>query len=123
MKSKVEVKVTKYFLKEMKKLAKKFPSLKSDLAKLNETLLLQPQTGTPLGNGAFKIRLAIKSKAKGKSGGARVISYLETELVGVLQNVSEQNTTVNLISIYDKSEVASISKEEILFLVRNMEFL
>ncbi len=107
----------------MKKLAKKFPSLKGDLTKLNEALLENPQTGTPLGNGAFKIRLAIKSKTKGKSGGARVISYLETELIGVFDNSDKHSTTINLISLYDKSEVASISKEEILFLIRNMEFL
>lgn len=123
MKSKVEVKVTKHFLREMKKMAKKFSSLKSDLSELNTNLLKHPQTGTPLGNNTYKIRLAIKSKAKGKSGGARVISYLETEIASVVKTSSHKNTTVNLISIYDKSDVSTISKEEVLSLIRNMEFL
>lgn len=122
MKSKVDIRVTKHFLRELKKLAKKFPSLKKDLTQLNETLLRQPETGTALGGGAFKIRLAIRSKAHGKSGGARVITFVQTELVALVQNESEKRTTVNLLSIYDKSEVASISKEEIRWLVDRMEF-
>jgi mRNA-degrading endonuclease RelE of RelBE toxin-antitoxin system len=116
MNSKTEVVATKFFLKQLKQLYKKYPSIKNDLTQLNEKLLKEPKTGTPLGNNAFKIRLAIKSKAQGKSGGARVISYVETEIIGILEN-----TTVNLLTIYDKSEVASISKEEILALIENIQ--
>lgn len=35
--------------------------------------------GTPLKNNCYKIRLAIASKHKGKSGGARVITYLHVQ--------------------------------------------
>jgi mRNA-degrading endonuclease RelE of RelBE toxin-antitoxin system len=115
MNSKTEVKATKFFLKQLKQFYKKYPSIKGDLSLLNKTLTQNPKTGTPLGNNAFKIRIAIKSKAKGKSGGARVISYVETEVIGIVEN-----TTVNLITIYEKSEVSSISKEEILALIENM---
>lgn len=66
------------FKREAKRLIKKFPSLKEELADLNITLTNEPETGTPLGNDTFKIRLAIKSKGKGKSGGARIITYLVT---------------------------------------------
>ena len=100
-----------------KRLMKKYPSLKSDLTDLKDTVLANPTTGTSLGNSAYKIRLAIKSKAKGKSGGARVISYVETEVIGIIQN-----NVVNLLTIYDKSEVDSISKEQIEWLIKNMEF-
>lgn len=56
------------FKKEAKRLSKKFPSLRMELAELNEKLTNQPDIGTPLGNNSYKIRLAIKSKGKGKSG-------------------------------------------------------
>jgi mRNA-degrading endonuclease RelE of RelBE toxin-antitoxin system len=67
------------FKKEAKRLIKKFPSLKSELAVVNKNLSKDPTTGTSLGNDTYKIRVAIKSKGKGKSGGARVITYLVTE--------------------------------------------
>ena len=60
------------FKKEAKRLVKKFPSLKQDLHKLSTTLEKDPKSGMPLGNDTYKIRLAIKSKGKGKSGGARL---------------------------------------------------
>lgn len=68
--------------------------------------------GTPLGNNTYKIRLAPKSKNKGKSGGLRVISHLETEIIGFTEYNGE-NTTVILISIYDKSTTSSISDKEL----------
>jgi mRNA-degrading endonuclease RelE of RelBE toxin-antitoxin system len=67
------------FKKEAKRLAKKYPSLKQELIELNETLTSKPTAGTSLGNNVYKIRVAIKSKGTGKSGGARVISYVITE--------------------------------------------
>jgi hypothetical protein len=62
--------------------------------------------GTPLGHSCYKIRLAIKSKGKGKSGGARVITYYYI-----------QGRTVYLLSIYDKAEQENISEEKIAELV------
>lgn len=49
--------------------------------------------------------MKISSKGKGKSGGARVISFTVI--------VSQQEATLNLLYIYDKAEQASISKKEI----------
>ena len=54
------------FEKEARKLSKKYPSLKTDLAALIEDLEINPLQGTPLGNNFYKIRLAITSKGKGK---------------------------------------------------------
>jgi len=59
------------FVKELKGLAKKYRSLRSELAQLGNALAKDPNMGTPLGNDCYKIRLAIKSKGAGKSGGAR----------------------------------------------------
>lgn len=90
------------FKRELKKLAKKFPSLKDDFAKLIENLQEEPEQGTSLGNNCYKIRMAITSKGKGKSGGSRVITYVQ-----VLK------TTVYLLSIYDKSDKENISDKEL----------
>jgi mRNA-degrading endonuclease RelE of RelBE toxin-antitoxin system len=70
---------TERFKKEAKRLVKNFPSLKNELIELTSVLEIDPETGTPLGNNTYKIRIAIKSKGKGKSGGARVITYVVTE--------------------------------------------
>ena len=90
------------FKREAKKLIKKFPSLKQELFILGETLSETPESGTALGNDTYKIRVAIKSKGKGKSGGARVIIYVVTE-----------NQEVYLLTIYDKSEFDSIDDKAI----------
>ncbi len=64
------------FRKEAKKLYKKYPSLKGELFELGKELSIQPALGTPLGNNCYKIRTAISSKGRGKSGGGRVICYV-----------------------------------------------
>ena len=66
---------THRFEKELKRLAKKFPSLKNEFAELIANITANPEAGTFIGNNCYKIRLTIGSKGKGKSGGARVISY------------------------------------------------
>lgn len=116
MKSNVLVGLGRKFQKEFKRLLKKYPSLKTELTQLRETLHIQPKTGTSLGNNTYKIRLAIKSKAKGKSGGARIISHVETEIIGVVEN-----NTVTLLTIYNKSEISAITKEDIQALVEEMQ--
>lgn len=88
---------TDKFKKEAKRLIKKFPSLLQELSTLNDLLVSQPESGTSIGNNTFKIRIAIKSKGKGKSGGARVITYVITA-----------NKEVYLLTIYDKSEMENI---------------
>ncbi len=67
------------FEKDVKKLAKKFKSIKKDLSKLINNLKEQPTQGTSLGHGLYKIRLANSSIPTGKSGGFRVITYFIDE--------------------------------------------
>lgn len=117
---KTEVRVTKNFRKEAKPLFKKYPSLVSDLEILEKQLLKEPTLGTPLGNNAYKIRLSVKSKGKGKSGGARVVSYLEQEVIGYIET-GEKTTIINLISIYDKSDIANITDKELKEIIRTIE--
>lgn len=116
MKFNVSLILGEKFQRDFKRLLKKYPSLKAELVELKHTILAEPKTGTPLGNNAYKIRLAIKSKGKGKSGGARVISHVETEIIGIVEN-----NTVTLLTIYDKSEIASLTKEEIQALIKEVK--
>ena len=113
----VTVRITKSFKTAVKPLLKKYPSLSKDLLKLENQLQEDPKLGTSLGHNAFKIRLKVSSKGKGKSGGARVISLVETTLIGKVETANEA-ITVNLITIYDKAETASISDKELKDLIR-----
>ena len=97
------------FKKEAKRLIKKFPSLRQELADLSGTLTDKPETGTPLGNDTYKIRLAIKSKGKGKRGGGRVITYAVSE-----------NKEVYLLTIYDKSAFDSIDDKTLRIIIASL---
>lgn len=117
---KVEIRITKSFKKAVKPLIKKYPSVIKDLEHLQAELIKNPKSGTSLGSNAYKIRLKITSKGKGKSGGARVISYLEKEIIGVLE-IKEAQTVVNLITIYDKAEKETITDSELRELIKSIE--
>ena len=115
---KVSVRITRSFITAAKPLLKKYPSLSKDLLRLESELIRNPKTGTSLGHNAYKIRLKISSKSKGKSGGARVISLLETFLIGEVINESEE-IIVNLITIYDKSDTATNTDKELRDLIKS----
>lgn len=117
---KVTVRIAKSFKRQAKPLLKKYPSLTRELFQLGLDLKDNPRMGTPIGNDSYKIRLAIKSKNKGKSGGLRVISHLETEILGFAE-FDGKNITVILISIYNKSETATITAKELSDLINGIE--
>lgn len=98
------------FEKEVKRLSKRYYSFKSDLQSLLTELRANPQLGTDLGGGLRKISMRITAKGKGKSGGARVITF--TVIVAV------DETEVNLLYIYDKAERSNITAKEIDALLR-----
>ena len=98
--------LTSRFKKEAKRLSKRYPSLKKELSELTQSLIENPTQGTQLGNNTFKIRLAIKSKGKGKSGGSRIISYVLID-----------HHEIYLLSIYDKSEISTINDKTLKLLV------
>lgn len=103
----MECKITasKSFNKELKRLGKRYASLADDYETLLHDLKQNPTLGTDLGRGLRKVRMRISSKGKGKSGGARVITFT------VIASIDE--TTINLLYIYDKSERENISPKEI----------
>jgi len=98
------------FRKEAKRLIKKFPSLKHELANISSQLSIDPTIGTSLGNNCYKIRLAIASKGTGKAGGARVITHFYVA-----------NNTVFLLFIDDKSDQGRISDSQIKALLALIE--
>jgi len=105
-----KVEPTERFKRQTKQLLKKYVSLRKELLELVSALEENPKQGTAIGHECFKIRLAIASKGKGKSGGARVITYFY---------LAEE--TVFLLSIYDKSEQDSISDSELKALLNDLK--
>jgi mRNA-degrading endonuclease RelE of RelBE toxin-antitoxin system len=101
---------THRFAKELKRLVKKFPSLKKEFAGLIDGLLENPAIGSFIRNNCYKIRVAIASKGKGKRGGARVITY-----------VYIQTEIVYLLTIYDKSEKKDVSEKELTMMIESLE--
>lgn len=98
------------FDRELKSLAKKHRSIPKDYEKLLDDLELNPKMGDEVIKDCYKIRMAITSKGKGKSGGARVITF-----VYVLDE------TIYLLSIYDKSDTDTISDNELRELIKSLE--
>ena len=101
------IRTTKNFDKSVKKLFKKYPSLIKDLQLLKVELLNNPTAGISLGKNCYKIRMSIASKSKGKSGGARVITYVKIE-----------NKLITLLDVYDKGDLEAISEKELAALIK-----
>ncbi len=88
--------------RQAKRLTRKFKSFKVELSELFDSLEIEPKQGIAFGNDCYKIRVAIKSKGKGKSGGARVV----THIIAVKKDVY-------LLTVFDKSEKDNISDKEL----------
>ena len=101
------VKTLSVFERQARRLIRKYPSLKNELRTLIDELKEVPEKGTTIGHGCYKVRLAIASKGKGKSGGARIITHF-----------AFRDDTVYLLTIYDKSDIENLTDKEILELIK-----
>ena len=99
------------YQRHLKDLADKHRSLKKDIEKLYNTLEENPHQGILIMENVYKIRLAITSKGRGKSGGARVITYTLDDLEKLI-----------LLDIFDKSEEENISKKRIQTIIDSFDF-
>ena len=99
---KINIYHTETFKKEAKILSKKYNSFEDDIEIVLNEIRNNPQYGISLGKNCYKIRFALKSKGKGKSGGGRLIT-----LVKIIKQ------TVYLLSVYDKSSRDSVSDKEL----------
>lgn len=97
-----EVILSARFKRTSKRLAKKYKSYKGDLTEVIISLEINPTQGTSLGQGCYKIRMAIHSKGTGKRGGARIITYVVTE-----------DETVILLTVYDKKDKTDLAPGEL----------
>ncbi|MDO5524140.1 MAG: type II toxin-antitoxin system RelE/ParE family toxin [Bacteroidia bacterium] len=110
---KYEIKLAESFKKAFKRLWKKYRSMDSDLEKLITEIEQNPETGVSLGSGIRKVRMAIGSKGKGKSHGARVITH--TAIVSVEAGI------ITLLTLYDKADQTTITEKEISLLIKQIE--
>jgi len=101
---------TDNFSRELKRLNKKYPSLKEEIKKISNELLNDPKVGTPIGHGCYKIRLSTPDKPGGKSKGFRIITY-----------VVSPKEIIFLLSIYDKSEVSTLKDWEIKRIIKELD--
>ena len=98
------------FERDLKRLVKRYPSLKEDMFHLMKQLQENPRMGTSLGHGVHKIRLSLTSKSKGKKGGARVITHADVML-------EMKEGTICFLALYDKGEQETISEKRIKYLL------
>lgn len=110
----IEIITISSFEKGLKRLKKKYHSITHDYENLLHELTANPYSGIDLGKGLHKVRMAITNKGKGKSHGARVITY--TEAI-----VSIEEGRLILLYIYDKAERESISDKELEELLKQIK--
>lgn len=107
-----EIQTSKEFEISVKKLAKRYRSLINDLEVLRDSLFADPFQGTELCPNIRKVRMAITSKGRGKSGGARVITATAI--------VAENEGRIALLTIYDKSDTSNVNLAVIKQIARNL---
>ena len=108
-----EVSTTAEFESQAKALQKRHRSFKNDLKELVLSLIENPFQGVELCPGIRKIRMAIASKGRGKSGGARVITYTVV--------TAEMEGRVYLMNVYDKSDFSTVELSVIKEIVRSLQ--
>ena len=102
--------VTIEFEKSLKRLSKKYKSLKDDYIQFLDELEKNPFLGDEIIENCRKARIAIKSKGKGKSGGGRIIFYYEIV-----------NQEIILLYIYDKNEMENVNDDFIRYLLQSLK--
>lgn len=109
-----EVLTTDYFNVEAKRLGKRYRSFVDDYDSFVKEIKKNPYQGVEILPGVRKVRIAIESKDKGKSGGARVITFAYT--------ISEKDGIVYLLIIYDKEDASSVKKNVIKAILKDIGF-
>lgn len=79
---------------------------------MEKDIINNPFLGDDLGSGIRKVRMAIASKGKGKSGGARILT------LNLL--VDTESMKITLLTIYDKGEISNVKDDFIKYLISNL---
>lgn len=109
---KYEIIFTYSFKRQLKKLKKKYSHIKDDLNPLLISIEEGELPGDPIPgllNKVYKERCASSDMKRGKSGGYRVIYYLE-----------DQDSKIHLLSIYSKAQRENIPVDEILQILKDL---
>lgn len=106
----MRVRMSEDFRAAYKRLKKRHRSLQQDFERLLASLLQNPMQGVELDGGVRKVRLAITSKGRGKSGGARVIVRVRI--------VADE---LQLLYIYDKADYENVSDIFLRDIMKRME--
>jgi mRNA-degrading endonuclease RelE of RelBE toxin-antitoxin system len=106
----VILKYTASFVKSIKALRKKYPSVGADLEALGESLQENPQQGESLGKNCYKVRFDISSKKTGKRDNSRVITCIKIV-----------DDTIHLLDVYDKADRSTVSDKELTNLLKQIE--
>jgi hypothetical protein len=77
--------------------------------------------GTLIHKNTYKIRLAVKSKGKGKSGGMRIITHVLEIEINIEVDLVEKDFTIFLLAIYDKSAMENIDIKDLEYLIQEVE--
>ena len=101
-----------YFATELKKLAKRYRGFADDYEAFLNSLKENPLQGTEIAPNVRKIRMTITAKGRGKSGGARVITFNAL--------VSEKEGTIALLLIYDKSDASNIKMNIVKEIIKDL---
>ncbi len=104
-----KISATQRFKKELKDLAKKYKKIKLDYENLLNLLEQNPNSGTPIGNDCYKIRVPNSSIPTGKSGGFRVITVVKVAKKSII-----------LLTIYSKTQKEDISNKELLEILEKL---
>jgi mRNA-degrading endonuclease RelE of RelBE toxin-antitoxin system len=104
------IKYTPTFLKDIKALKKKYPSVGEDLEALGESLLKDPQQGESIGQSCYKVRFSISSKNTGKRNDSRLITCVKIE-----------NEVIHLLAAFEKSERATIKGKQLDNLLKQID--
>jgi mRNA-degrading endonuclease RelE of RelBE toxin-antitoxin system len=105
----VDIRFTPEFKRNLRALAKRYPRIRADI----EPLISQLQKGdfpgdqiAGTGYTLYKVRIRNSDARRGKSGGYRMIYFIQTP------------TSVVLITLYSKSDQSDISAKEVKRIIR-----
>lgn len=101
-----------YFATELKRLAKRYRGLADDYEAFLDSLKGNPLQGTEIAPKIRKIRMPITAKGRGKSGGARIITYNAL--------VAEQEGKIYLLLIYDKADASNIKMNVVKEIIKDL---
>lgn len=96
----------------IKKLSKRYRSFDDDIKSFRESLKANPMQGVEIAPNIRKIRMAVASKGRGKSGGARVITFNAL--------VADHGGTIYLLLVYDKADAASVKMNVVREIIKEM---